>query len=79
MTQHTDQETFIPIGGLSFLIRVQFCRNNTWQGTIQWLDEHKTRSFRSLLELIQLINEAVSVGADKIPETHLWNEKEGVS
>lgn len=45
--------------GQAFLIRVKFRRNNCWQGTIQWLEGEKTSSFRSLLEMIFLIHEAL--------------------
>ena len=33
--------------------------NATWQGQVTWLDEKETRSFRSLLELIKLIDGAM--------------------
>ena len=37
--------------------------NATWQGQVTWLDEKETKSFRSLLELIKLMDEAVSSGS----------------
>ncbi|UWG98581.1 hypothetical protein LPY66_07260 [Dehalobacter sp. DCM] len=57
----------------SFLIRIQYRQNASWQGTIQWLDQKKTRKFRSELELMMLINEAT--------QTNLvsWKNKEEVS
>ncbi len=33
--------------------------NATWQGQVTWLNEKETRSFRSLLELIKLIDGAM--------------------
>jgi len=51
--------------GQAFFIRVKFRRNNCWQGTIQWLEGEKTCSFRSLLEMIFLIHEALE-NADTI-------------
>lgn len=47
------------IGGSTFLIRIYFKQHANWQGTIQWLETNKTVSFRSVLELINLLNEAV--------------------
>lgn len=43
----------------SFLIRIHFTQHANWQGTIQWLDINKTVAFRSVLELINLLNEGV--------------------
>ena len=37
--------------------------NATWQGQVTWLDEKETKSFRSLLELIKLMDEVVSSGS----------------
>lgn len=45
--------------GQSFLIRIQFRQNNCWQGSVQWLEGQKTHSFRSVLDLILKINEAL--------------------
>lgn len=78
MTQSNSHDAFIPVGGVSFLVKIQFCQNSTWQGTIQWLDEKKSKPFRSLLELIQLINEAINQ-EQASPDSHLWDEKEEVS
>ncbi len=44
----------------TFVVQVQFRQNATWQGTIQWLEEKKSRKFRSLLEMIKLMDEALS-------------------
>ena len=47
------------IGGSTFLIRIYFKQHANWQGTIQWLATGKTVPFRSVLEFIALLNEAV--------------------
>lgn len=57
MTQRQEKE--LRLGGESFLIRVQYQENATWQGAIQWLDGRKTQTFRSLLEMTMLIREAL--------------------
>lgn len=44
----------------SFLVRVLFRRNASFQGVIQWLETNKKRSFRSSLELITLMQEAMN-------------------
>ena len=43
----------------TFLVHIVENQNATWQGDVTWLDEEKTDSFRSLLELIKLMDLAV--------------------
>lgn len=43
----------------TFAVQVLFRRNASWQGTIIWLDKKQTQNFRSVLELIVLINSAL--------------------
>lgn len=47
--------------GSTFVLRVLYRQNATWQGDIQWLDEKEggKRFFRSLLEMIVLMNDAL--------------------
>ncbi|SMP67988.1 hypothetical protein [Anoxynatronum buryatiense] len=52
-------------GGTHFLIRIQYQQNNSWQGTIQWLDNRKIIPFRSTLEMILLMEEALVLHAGK--------------
>lgn len=47
------------INTTSFLVKVQFRQNASWQGTIQWIENGKTQKFRSCLELIRLMDKAV--------------------
>ena len=45
----------------TFIIAVQHSRQHSkWQGLITWVDEDKTVAFRSALELIKLIDEALN-------------------
>ena len=62
----------------SFLVRIKYRQNTSWQGTVQWLDGKQTRWFRSCLELVMLIEEALaSDGAKgKKIEYHTWNGEE---
>ncbi|MBU3191196.1 hypothetical protein K9O30_18330 [Clostridium bowmanii] len=62
----------------SFLVRIKYRQNTSWQGMIQWLDGKQTRHFRSCLELIMLIKEALisDAGNGKRIELHTWDGKE---
>lgn len=46
----------------SFIIDVLETRNQTWQGTVTWVDSDETKHFRSALELVELIDSAVGEG-----------------
>ncbi|MCI8951406.1 MAG: hypothetical protein HFG49_15470 [Lachnospiraceae bacterium] len=46
----------------TFLIHIIEDQNATWQGDITWINENKTERFRSLLELIKLMDAAVGAG-----------------
>jgi hypothetical protein len=52
-------------GVATFVIQVQFQQNATWQGTIDWLDAKKTQRFRSVLEMIKLMDEALADGMEE--------------
>ena len=43
----------------TFAVQILFRRNASWQGTITWLDQKQTQNFRSVLELIVLMNSAL--------------------
>ena len=49
----------------NFYIRILFRQNVTYQGTIEWIsgnkNQNKKRYFRSLLEMICLINEVIEI------------------
>jgi hypothetical protein len=44
----------------SFLIDIVDTQNHTWQGRLYWVQEQKTITFRSALELMQLLSSAVT-------------------
>lgn len=44
----------------TFVVQVQFRQNATWQGTISWMEQRKEQKFRSALELIKLMDSAIS-------------------
>ena len=46
----------------TFLIRILFRQNASWQGTVRWVETGQEESFRSVLELLLLMDSAVSGG-----------------
>lgn len=44
----------------TFLVKVLFRRNATWQGTVLWMDSRRKESFRSAFELAALMDSALS-------------------
>ena len=57
----------------TFVISVLFRQNATWQGTVRWLNRDQTQRFRSTLELISLMEDALS--QDGAPgEPGRWRE-----
>ena len=49
----------------TFVVKVDNRQNNSWQGRIIWADENKTTHFRSMLEMLKLMEEAMSSGAQQ--------------
>lgn len=47
-----------PAAIATFLVRVQFRQNATWQGRIHWLENKKYSSFTSVLEMMNLLQKA---------------------
>lgn len=54
----------------SFSLHIHFRRNASWQGSLSWLDRSLSCPFRSVLELLQLLNNAI-FGSGTNPE-ELW-------
>ncbi|MDD3193201.1 MAG: hypothetical protein PHE47_05030 [Oscillospiraceae bacterium] len=52
----------------TFTVQVQFRQNSTWQGTIAWMEGKKIQQFRSALEMIKLMDNALaeSSGSDAV-------------
>ncbi len=44
----------------TFIVKVQYRQNATWQGQVIWTEKNQTKQFRSALELIKLIDSAVA-------------------
>lgn len=47
----------------TFVVHVQYRQNATWQGKIIWADQKTECNFRSALEMIKLIDQAVEASA----------------
>ncbi len=43
----------------TFVVHIISQEGSTWQGQVTWLDEKETKNFRSLLELIKLMDTAL--------------------
>ena len=46
----------------TFVVNVQYRQNSSWQGSITWVEQNRTQNFRSVFEMIQLMNEASCQG-----------------
>lgn len=44
----------------TFNLRILFRQNASWQGAVQWMEGRQEESFRSVLELLMLIDSALS-------------------
>lgn len=53
----------------TFTIQIQFQQHSTWQGTIAWAEGEKSQKFRSELEMLKLMMEAVASDKDETEET----------
>ena len=72
----TDEELLQKHGDIgTFIIRVQHRQNSTWQGRITWMEEDKTIKFRSVWEMIKLIENAMdTVSISEEGEEPSWLE-----
>lgn len=52
MTEHDNKNTFV--------IQLLNTQHQTWQGTVTWLEAKRTQPFRSLLEMLKLMDSADS-------------------
>lgn len=73
-----DEELLNRHGDLgTFIVRVQHRQNSSWQGRITWMDEDKTVYFRSMWEMLKLIDSAVGTAGDlgeKMNEEPSWTD-----
>lgn len=69
-TENLDKEDYLKTetrGKLAtFRIQVRFRQNASWQGTLTWVEGNKTENFRSVLELIMLMDSSFAAGAASV-------------
>ena len=59
-----DEQLLMHHGDLgSFIIRVQHRQNSSWQGRITWVEKNQTLYFRSVWEMMKLIETAIDAVA----------------
>jgi len=49
----------------TFAVKVLFRQHTSWQGSVVWVEEKREQSFRSVLELILLMDSALSEGQEE--------------
>lgn len=52
----------------TFIVKIIDQQNSTWQGSITWVEEKKEQKFRSVLELIKLVDGALETQEEKDPK-----------
>ncbi len=52
----------------TFIVKIISQQNATWQGTVTWVEEQQTQSFRSALELLKMIDGVVNDTVNKADE-----------
>ncbi|MBN2223024.1 MAG: hypothetical protein JW708_12540 [Vallitaleaceae bacterium] len=62
----------------NFLVNIYRQENHSWQGVIQWLDTGKKIHFRSQLEMIMLMQEALTEKGVNKEGIRSWKENEGI-
>ena len=53
----------------TFIVQVQYRQNSSWQGQVIWAEENRREHFRSALELMKLIDSALSAEDAAATET----------
>jgi len=65
MAERTDIQHDVGSTKGTFEISVKFMQNSTWQGQIHWVEKNQKQNFRSALEMLKLMDEALSDSSDK--------------
>ena len=59
MSEHPSAPERLEGAIATFSVRVVFRRNASWQGSVTWLESGREQSFRSVLELVLLMDSAL--------------------
>lgn len=68
-----------PSFGSNFLITVHQQENQSWQGVLEWLDTGKKIHFRSELELLSLMQQAVQSTQKEESTLRSWDDARKIS
>lgn len=49
----------------TFIVKVEYSQHDTYQGQIVWAEGNKSRRFRSMLELVRLMDDVMASGEMK--------------
>ena len=49
----------------TFEVSVRYMQNATWQGEIHWIEKNQRQCFRSVLEMIKLMDKALAEGTER--------------
>lgn len=59
----------------TFEVTVRFQQNATWQGQILWIEKNHRQTFRSALEMLKLMDEAITESVEEAQEAVSWEKK----
>lgn len=62
-------------GKAAFYVQIVYCQNSEWQGTITWIEGQKEVQFRSSLELLKLLNDALDYSNERKYRNGRKNER----
>ena len=48
----------------TFVVRVMYRQNSSWQGEVTWVEQQRKERFRSALELVKLLDSALHMEED---------------
>lgn len=57
----------------TFMVRVMYRQNSSWQGEVIWVEQKKRQRFRSALELLRLIDSAIEDAEGGREKSGNWN------
>ena len=57
----------------TFVVKIEHCCNETWQGEVVWAEENRKEKFRSALELIKLMDEAMKTSQEQQEDYQHFN------
>ena len=71
-TENIQKKDELNSPGCTFEVTVRFTQNSTWQGQILWADKNIKQNFRSVLEMLSLMDEALT---EEKPKAVGWGTK----